>query len=501
MPSDPKSSASGGADGRASAGIAGLDDILGGGFTRGRLHLLQGAPGAGKTTLALQFLLAGARAGESALLVSLSETAEEIAATAHAHGWSLDRVHVHDVSTLDQLANLDFQQSVFRPAEVELSEATGQLLALIEEVKPDRVVFDPITELRLLAGDPIRYRRQILALKQAFATYGSTVLLIEDRVDPEQSAASLVHSIIELEQSAYEYGQDRRRLRVLKVRGSAFREGFHDMAIEAGGLAVYPALLAAEHRQSFIARQVSSGLPALDSLLGGGLDEGTATLLIGPSGIGKSSLAMHYSCAAAARGEKVAYFVFDERAPTMLARAQGLGMKLQEQIDAGRVSLREVTAAEYSLGQFVHLVRAAVEQQEVKLLVIDSLSGYMSAMPGEALPMLQMHQLLAYTGQKGVTTLVIYGQKGLFTTVPSASDLDVSYLTDIVLLLRYYEHAGEVRQALSVFKRRGGAHERTIRELRFGPHGIAIGEPLRDFRGVLSGQPTFVGDARRIERP
>jgi circadian clock protein KaiC len=498
---DPRAGEPGAAAGQASTGIQGLDDVLGGGFARGRLHLLQGAPGAGKTTLAVQFLLSGAARGESCLLISLSETAEEIDATARSHGWSLDRIHVHDVSTLEQLASLDLQQSVFRPAEVELTEATRQLLAVVDEVKPDRVVFDPITELRLLAGDPMRYRRQILALKQSFAVHRSTVLLIEDRVDPQQSAASLVHSMIELEQAPLEFGQDRRRLRVLKVRGSAFREGWHDMAIVAGGLVVYPTLVASEHRRSCVARLVLSGLSALDQLLGGGLDEGSATLLIGPSGIGKSSLAMQYSCAAAARGENVAFFMFDERSETLFARARGLGLDLREQIDAGRVSLREITAAEFSLGQFVHLVRIAVEQQRAKLLVIDSLSGYLAAMPGHSLPMLQMHQLLAYTGEHAVTTLMVYGQKGLFTVLPSASDLDVSYLADTVLLLRYYEHAGEVRQALSAFKRRGGAHERTIRELRFGPRGLSIGEPLREFSGVLTGQPTFVGSAQRLEQP
>jgi circadian clock protein KaiC len=369
---------------------------------------------------------------------------------------------------------------------------------VVERIKPARVVFDPITELRLLAGDPMRYRRQILALKQAFAAHGSTVLLIEDRVDPQQSAASLVHSILELDQFAAEFGPDRRRLRVQKVRGTAFREGQHDLSIESGGLVVYPALAAAEHRQGFVAKQLSSGIAALDQLLGGGPDEGTSTLLIGPSGIGKSTIAMQYACAAAGQGERVAFLMFDERLPTLFARAGGLGMDFKARVDAGLIEMREIAAAELGLGQFVHKIRMAVQERGVRLVVIDSLSGYISAMPGEIMPMLQLHELLTYLGQRAVSTLLVYGQKGLFSVVPQARDLDISYLTDNVLLFRYYEHGGEVRQAISVFKRRGGAHERTIRDLRFGPKGLEVGPPLREFRGVLSGQPVFVGDPGRL---
>jgi circadian clock protein KaiC len=485
----------------ASTGIEGLDDILGGGFARGRLHLIQGAPGAGKTTLALQFLLAGAARHESGLLISLSETEEELRASASSHGWSLDPIHIHDVSALEQLASLDFQQSVFQPAEIELTETTRKLLALVEEIKPARVVFDPITELRLLAGDPMRYRRQILALKQAFTGYGSAVLLIEDRVDPEQSAASLVHSIVELEQEALGFGRDQRRVRVQKVRGSPFREGFHDLSIDVGGVRVYPALVAAEHRRRrFIAQQVSSGLPALDGLLGGGLDEGTSTLLIGPSGIGKSSVAVQYACAAAGRGEFALFLMFDERLETLFARAAGLGRDFKDQVDAGRIEVRPIASAELSLGQFVHKIRTAVEQRNARLIVIDSLSGYLAAMPGEASLMLQLHELLAYLGQKAVTTLLVYGQKGLFTVAPSSGGLDISYLTDNVLLFRYYEHNGEVRQAISVFKRRGGPHERTICDLHLGSSGIEVGPQLREFRGVLTGQPIYTGSAERLTR-
>jgi circadian clock protein KaiC len=483
---------------RASTGIDGLDDILGGGFARGRLHLVQGAPGAGKTTLALQFLLAGAAYGESGLLISLSETEDELRTNASSHGWSLESIHIHDVSALEQLTSLDFQQSVFQPAEVELTETTRKLLAVVEEIKPARVVFDPITELRLLAGDPMRYRRQIFALKQAFTSYGSAVLLIEDRVDPERSAASLVHSIIELEQGALGFGPDRRRLRVQKVRGHPFREGFHDLSIDTGGLQVYPALLAAEHRHSFIAQQISSGLPALDSLLGGGLDEGTSTLLMGPSGIGKSSIAMQYASAAAHRGDLVTFLMFDERPETLCARASGLGIEFKDQVDAGRIELRQVAATELSLGQFVARIRTAVEHRNARLVVIDSLSGYLAAMPGEAFLMLQLHELLGYLGQKAVTTLLVYGQKGLFTIAPTVSDLDVSYFTDNVLLFRYYEHDGEVRQAISVFKRRAGPHERTIRDLHLASTGIEIGPQLREFRGVLTGQPVYTGTEARL---
>jgi circadian clock protein KaiC len=483
---------------RASTGIEGLDDVLGGGFARGRLHLVQGSPGAGKTTLALQFLLAGAACGESGLLISLSETEEELRATASSHSWSLDSIHIHDVSALEQLASLDFQQSVFQPVEIELTETTQKLLALVEKIKPARVVFDPITELRLLAGDPMRYRRQIFALKQAFMPQGSAVLLIEDRVDPEQSAASLVHSIVELEQRALGFGRDQRRLRVQKVRGSPFREGFHDFSIGAGGLRAYPALVAAEHRHRFIAYQVSSGVPALDSLLGGGLDEGTSTLLMGPSGIGKSSVAVQYACAAACRGDITLFLMFDERLETLFARAAGLGMDFKQQVDAGRIEVRPIASAELSLGQFVHVIRTAVEQRQARLIVIDSLSGYLAAMPGEESLMLQLHELLAYLGEKAVTTLLVYGQKGLYTVAPAAGDLDISYLTDNVVLFRYYEHQGEVRQAISVFKRRGGPHERTIRDLHLGSSGIEVGPQLHEFRGVLTGQPVYTGSEARL---
>jgi circadian clock protein KaiC len=483
---------------RASTGIEGLDEVLGGGFARGRLHLVQGSPGAGKTTLALQFLLAGAARGESGLLISLSETEDELHATAASHGWSLESIHIRDVSALEQLASLDFQQSVFQPAEAELTEATRKLLALVEEVKPARVVFDPITELRLLAGDPMQYRRQIFALKQAFMPRGSAVLLIEDRVDPERSAASLVHSIIELEQEALGFGRDRRRLRVQKVRGSAFREGFHDLSVDASGLCVYPALVAPEHRVRFMAHQLSSGIPALDSLLGGGPDEGTSTLLMGPSGIGKSSVAVQYACAAARRGDFALVLMFDERLETLFARTAGLGMDFKDQVDAGRIEVRPIASSELSLGQFVHVIRTAVEERHASLIVIDSLSGYLAAMPGEASLMLQLHELLAYLGHKAVTTLLVYGQKGLFTVSPTSADLDISYITDNVLLFRYYEHNGEVRQAISVFKRRGGAHERSIRGLRLGSTGIEVGPQLREFRGVLTGQPLYFGSEGRL---
>jgi circadian clock protein KaiC len=310
----------------------------------------------------------------------------------------------------------------------------------------------------------------------------------------------LVHSIIELEQGALGFGRDQRRLRVQKVRGSPFREGFHDLSIATGGLHVYPALVAAEHRGRFIAQQVSSGLPALDSLLGGGPDEGTSTLLMGPSGIGKSSVAVQYACAAARRGDVALFLMFDERLETLFARAAGLGMDFKEQVDAGRIEVRPIASAELSLGQFVHVIRTAVEQRHARLIVIDSLSGYLAAMPGEGSLMLQLHELLAYLGQKAVTTLLVYGQKGLFTIAPSTGDLDISYLTDNVLLFRYYEHNGEVRQAISVFKRRGGPHERTIRDLRLGSSGIEVGPQLREFRGVLTGQPIYAGSEERLSQ-
>lgn len=483
----------------ASTGIEGLDDILGGGLVRRRAHLVYGPPGAGKTTLALQFLLNGGHQGETGLYISLSETESEILGTARAHGWSLDRLHIFDASTIERLTSIDVQQTLFHHAEVELGETTRALLDIAQRLKPARVVFDPITELRLLAGDAFRYRRQIVALKQIFAELGSTLLLIEDkpRQEGQTSVGTLVHSIIRLDLMAVEFGPYRRRLHVEKVRSGEFREGLHDYVIQAGGMQVFPSLVAAESRRTASPHQVQSGVSGLDEMLCGGLDAGTTTLLIGPSGIGKTSIALHYVHAAARHDDSSLVFLFDERPGTLLARCRSLGIDLQPHIESGLVTLRQVSPAELTRGEFVNILRIAVERHGVKMVVLDSLTGYLGAVPGESYAMVKLYDLFAYLGQQGVTTLASYGQKGLFPPNLTTTELDVSYLTDTILLFRHYEHQGEVCQAISVFKRRGGEHERTIRDLRLGTDGIEVGAPLRAFRAVLSGQPVLADDAEQ----
>lgn len=471
---------------RASTGIAGLDDVLGGGLPGRRLYLIEGSPGVGKTTLALQFLLEGVRAGERCLYVTLSETAEELAGVAASHGWSLEGIVVHELSS-DEAAGQTVN-TLFHPSEVELAETTEAVLRRVSEVQPQRVVFDSLSEMRLLAQSALRYRRQVLALKQYFIGRECTVLLMDDNTsevgDPQ--LRSIVHGVLELESVAPVYGGDRRRLRVRKLRGVMFRGGYHDYSIVRGGLVVTPRLVASEHPVDFAPGTVSSGIDALDALTGGGLDRGSSALFMGPAGSGKSALAAHYAFAAAERGEHAALFCFDELPHTLLARSRALGVPLDEHAARGRVHVQQVDPSELSPGQFAAAVRSHVEHG-VRLVVIDSLNGYLHAMPEGQFLTAQMHELLAYLGQQGVTTIMVVAQHGLVGSA-MAAPVDVSYLADSVLLFRYFEYAGEVRKAISVVKRRSGAHERTIRELRFDG-AIRIGEPLHHFRGVLTGTP------------
>ena len=489
----PDQSAAGpSANALSATGTVGLDHVLGGGFTPNRLYLIEGDPGAGKTTLALCYLLEGAKRGETGMYVTLSETKEEINAVAASHGWSLDAVHIVELVASEESLTPDSQYTMYHPSETELGETTRKVLEEVERVKPRRVVFDSLSELRLLAQNPLRYRRQILALKQFFSGRKCTVLLLDDRTseDTDLQVRSIAHGVLALEQLSPEYGAERRRLRVVKLRGKAYKGGYHDFTIVKGGLEVFPRLVASDHHQAFKRDKVYSGVGPLDQLLGGGLDRGTSTLILGPAGSGKSSVAIQYAVAAAARGERAAVFAFDESEGTLLTRSAALGIDLQPQIDAGRIIVQQVDPAELAPGQFIHLVRRQVEQHECRIVVIDSLNGYLNAMPEERFLVIQLHELLTYLGQNGVTTILVVAQHGLMGTAMQ-SPVDVSYLADSVVLTRYFELKGRVKKAISVVKKRSGAHEETIRELRLGKGGIQVGEPLENLRGVLTGVPTF----------
>jgi circadian clock protein KaiC len=477
---------------RLKTGSDGFDSILEGGFPSNRLYLVEGDPGTGKTTLALKFLLEGAAQGEPVLYVTLSETKEEISAVAASHGWSLDAVTIYELIPSEESLKTEMQYTIFHPSEVELGETTSAVLEEVERIQPRRVVFDSLSEMRLLARDPLRYRRQILALKQYFAGRQCTVLLLDDRTSTvgDLQVQSIAHGVVELEHLALEYGAERRRLRVVKLRGSKYRGGFHDFKIETGGLVIYPRLIAGEHHQEFTPEMVTSGVPELDTLLGGGLNRGTSTLVLGPAGSGKSSIAAQFAAAAAERGEHAASFLFDEGMHTYLSRASGLGREMSQHVEAGRMSLRQIDPAELSPGEFAHYVRQAVERDGARVVVIDSLNGYMQAMPDERFLTVQMHELLTYLNQQGVVTILVLAQHG-FMGAQMGTPVDVSYLADTVLMLRFFEASGAVRRAISVVKKRIGYHENTIREMRMSGDGITVGQPLKDFHGVLTGVPNY----------
>lgn len=477
---------------RIAMGIEGLDYVLSGGLPPHEIYLVQGDPGVGKTTFALQFLLEGMRTGESALYVTFSESRRELEDVAASHGWNIEKLAMFELSATESLFRLEAQNTVFHSAEIELTETTQALLRVIEEANPARLAIDSVSELRLLAGSDLRFRRQLLFLKTYFSQRGMTVLLVDDLADPERSHTlqSLAHGVVNLERLVPDFGAYRRRMSVLKLRGSTFIEGYHDYAIRRGGITVFPRVAAAESRQRIEARVVSSGLAELDTLLGGGLDVGTSTLLIGPAGAGKSSLAMQFAHAAADRGERAAIFLFDENLHSYYLRARALGVTLDEGIYGERIRVHQVDPAELSAGEFAHEVYKQVDAG-ASLIVIDSLNGYIQSMPGERFLMLHLHELLSYLSQRGVLTLTILAQQGMFGSM--TSKIDITYLADTVLLLRYFEWRGAINKALSVFKRRGGAHENTIRELTFGSDGLTIGKPLAHLRGVLSGIPEALG--------
>ena len=478
----------------AQTGIVGLDDILNGGLARGRLYLVEGVPGSGKTTLAMQFLMDGARRGEKVLYITLSETREELETVAASHRWDLSGISIRELLPQENALESDEQYTMYHPSEVELAATTKSILEDVQKLKPTRVVFDSLSELRLVAGNPLRYRRQILALKQYFAGRGCTVILLDDMTatDHDLHVQSIAHGVILLQHLSPEYGAERRRLRVIKYRGSEFRGGYHDYLIKKGGLVVFPRLIAAEHRQTRSDHKLASMVPELDDLLGGGIEEGTSTLVVGGAGTGKSTISAQFCVAAAARGQKSIIFMFDESPNTLFTRCCGLGIDIEGQVAAGLIKLVQVDPAELSPGELAFQIREAVEVDDVKIVAIDSLNGYLNAMPEERFLTIQLHELLMYLSEKSVASLLIGAHHGIIGSQMQAP-VDASYLADAVILLRYFEAKGEVRQAISVVKKRGGVHERTIREFGMSNGKIRVGDPLRHFRGVLTGVPVYEG--------
>ena len=478
----------------ARVGIPGLDEILRGGLPRNRIFLIDGVPGTGKTTLALQFLLEGRARGERGLYVTLSETSEELQAAAKSHGWSLEGIEIVELSALTG-ETADEAYTLFHPAEVELQQTVEVVLAEIERHEPRRVAFDSLSEMRMLARDPLRFRRQILALKQFFSGRDCTVLLLDDRAHPDGDLQlhSLAHGVIVLEHLAMDYGAERRRVQVMKLRGARFAGGFHDFRIRTGGLDVYPRIQRGDPPSSSPGSSLQSGSDELDALLGGGVERGTSALLTGAAGTGKSVLAIQFALAAAARGERARIFMFDERVTTAMIRAEGLGLHIREPLADKRVVLSQIEPTEMSPGEFAHEIVRAVEEEKVSLIILDSINGYMQAMPSEHLLAVQVHELLSYLANRAVTVIMTLVQRGIFGA-PVSEAAEVSYLADTVVLLRYFEHAGTVRRAISVVKKRSGAHEQTIRECRVEQGGLRVGEPLTEFRGVLTGNPEYLGE-------
>ena len=483
-----------------SSGNAGLDAILRGGFPERRLYLLEGSPGSGKTTFALKFLLEGIRQGESCLYITLSETSEELRAVAASHGWDLTGIELFEFASAEAVLGGDRDQSVLYSWEVELGETVRLIEEQVERTSPRRVVFDSLSEMRLLAQDPLRYRRQLLALKQYFAGGDATVLLVDDLTssggERDTQLHSLCHGVITLERSTLDFGAARRRMQIQKLRGVDFVAGYHDLVIRKGGIDIFPRLIASDHPQRPAEGTLSSGLPEFDAMFGAGPMRGTSTLVTGPAGSGKTSIAMQFVVAACARGEPSTIYQFDERVSTLLARSGELEEELRKYIDSGCLVLRQINPAELSPGEFAAMVSSEVEQRGVRVMVIDSLNGYMAAMPQEQQLLLQMHELLSYLNHHGVATFLINPQHGLVGSM--ATSLNISYVADAVVLIRFFEAEGRIRKAISILKNRGGAHEDTIRELRIDSRGIRIGEPLTNFRGVLTGTPEYNGPSEPL---
>jgi circadian clock protein KaiC len=479
---------------KAGTGVPGLDDILAGGLQRSRVYLIEGSPGTGKTTIATQFLLAGAAAGEAGLYITLSETEEELRTSALSHGWKFDHpLGVFELIPPESLLDEDQQQSLLYSSDLELGETTKRIFEAIEKVNPTRIVVDSLSEIRLLAQSSLRYRRQVLALKHYFARTGATVVMLDDLTSDthDKTVHSVAHGVIRLEEVAPDYGSERRRLRVLKYRGQNFRGGYHDMVIKTGGVETFPRLISAEHKTEFTREAMPSKSPELNTLLGGGIERGSSTLILGPAGTGKSLLAMTFAVQAIERGEKAAMFIFDEEIGLLFERAKGLGIDLAALEKTGNLLIQQIDAAELAPGEFAHRVRDCVEDQNIRTVVVDSLNGYQAAMPEEKQLILHMHELLQFLNRQGATTFLTVAQHGLVGDMKAP--VDVTYLADTVVLLRYFEAMGRVRRAISVIKKRTSAHEDTIREYRIGGSGITLGEPLTNFQGVLRGVPEMVG--------
>ncbi|HVW86320.1 MAG TPA: ATPase domain-containing protein [Bryobacteraceae bacterium] len=482
-------------------GISGLDDLLQGGLPEHRLYLIEGSPGTGKTTLALQFLLEGRRLGERCLYVTLSENKEELRCVAESHGWSLDGIDLYELEANQSRLQPEQDYTVFHPEEVELAETIRHVCDHVERIRPGRVVFDSLSEMRMLARNPLRYRRQILTLKQFFSGRECTVLLLDDTVsrEAELQLQSISHGVLSLERLGQEYGVSRRRVNIVKLRGTKFRDGYHDYTIDTGGIQVFPRLVAADHRQDHTRSMASSGIEELDLLLGGGLSGGTSTLITGPAGSGKSSLSGTYLLAAARRGQRGKAYIFEETRQMFLDRMAGLGMDLTEYVSSGQIAIQQVDPAELSPGEFTHGLREDVERDRVDLLVVDSLQGYLNAMPNERFLLVQLHEVLAYLAESGVLTIMVAAQHGMIG--PMQSTLDISYLADTVILLRFFESGGALKKAISVVKHRLTAHEKTIREFELTPHGLRFGPVLREFRGVLTGVPEYLGNTESLLDP
>ena len=478
---------------QAATGIAGLDDILDGGLERNRVYLIEGNPGTGKTTCALKFLLSGVEAGERGLYITLSETEEELRASARSHGWSLDGIDIFELVPPESLLDEQQQQSLLYSSDLELGETTRMIFDAVARYSPSRVVIDSLSEIRLLAQGSLRYRRQVLALKHHFSRQRITVVLLDDLTSDnlDKTVHSVAHGVIRLEELAPEYGAERRRVRVIKYRGRRFRGGYHDFTIKTGGLEVYPRLVASEHKTRFDRSPTGSGIEALDRLLGGGIERGSSALVLGPAGTGKSLFALSFAIAAIKRGEKAALFVFDEELGLLYDRMSAMGIDLAAMVESGSLFIFQVDAAELSPGEFAANVRRCVDQQQIKTVIIDSLNGYQAAMPEERFLVLHVHELLQYLNRQGATTFLTVAQHGLVGDMKAP--VDVTYLADTVVLLRFFEALGVVRRAVSVIKKRAGRHEKTIREFDIDGRGLTVGEPLTGFQGVLRGVPDFVG--------